>query len=40
MRLRYFNSSVVAPHAMTLGGGCDCNLHADRVVAAAETYIG
>ena len=25
---------------MTLGGGCELSLHADMVVAAAETYIG
>ncbi len=31
---------VVAPHAMTLGGGCELTLHADMVQAAAETYIG
>ncbi|GAB4403316.1 MAG: 3-hydroxyacyl-CoA dehydrogenase/enoyl-CoA hydratase family protein [Bacteroidia bacterium] len=31
---------VVAPHAMTLGGSCEFTMHADRVVAAAETYIG
>src|SRR5690625_5131110 len=41
MRLRYSSIPVVvAPHAMTLGGGCEFALHADRVVAAAETYIG
>lgn len=32
--------TVSAPHAMTLGGGCELSLHADKVVAAAETYIG
>ncbi|MDX2002734.1 MAG: 3-hydroxyacyl-CoA dehydrogenase NAD-binding domain-containing protein [Chitinophagales bacterium] len=31
---------VVAPHGMTLGGGCELTMHADKVVAAAETYIG
>jgi len=31
---------VVAPFAMTLGGGCEIVLHADRVQAAAESYIG
>ncbi len=41
MRLRYSSiPTVVAPHAMTLGGGCELTLHADRVVAAAESYIG
>jgi len=41
MRLRYSSiPTVVAPHGMTLGGGCEMTLHADRVVAAAESYIG
>ncbi|MBS1571817.1 MAG: enoyl-CoA hydratase/isomerase family protein, partial [Bacteroidetes bacterium] len=41
MRVRYSAiPTVVAPHGMTLGGGCEMALHADRVVAAAETYIG
>jgi 3-hydroxyacyl-CoA dehydrogenase len=41
MRVRYSSIPViVAPHAMTLGGGCEMSMHADRVVAAAETYIG
>ena len=41
MRLRYSSiPTVVAPQAMTLGGGCEMTLHADRVVAAAERYIG
>lgn len=41
MRLRYCAvPTVVAPFGMTLGGGCEMTLHADRVVAAAETYIG
>jgi 3-hydroxyacyl-CoA dehydrogenase len=31
---------VVAPAGMTLGGGCEISLHADRVQAAAETYMG
>jgi 3-hydroxyacyl-CoA dehydrogenase len=31
---------VVAPHGMSLGGGCELTLHADRVQAIAETYIG
>ena len=48
---RYFQSSVmslrysvkpvvVAPFQMVFGGGCEMVLHADRVRAAAETYIG
>ncbi|WP_212002139.1 3-hydroxyacyl-CoA dehydrogenase/enoyl-CoA hydratase family protein [Chitinophaga sp. HK235] len=41
MRLRYSSIPVVvAPHALTLGGGCEMALHADKVQAAAETYIG
>jgi 3-hydroxyacyl-CoA dehydrogenase len=41
MRMRYSSIPVIsAPHGMTLGGGCELSLHADRVVAAAETYIG
>ena len=41
MRCRYSSIPViVAPHGMTLGGGCEMTLHADRVVAAAESYIG
>ncbi|MPZ17230.1 MAG: 3-hydroxyacyl-CoA dehydrogenase/enoyl-CoA hydratase family protein [Luteitalea sp.] len=31
---------VVAASGMTLGGGCEVLLHADRVQAAAESYIG
>ncbi len=31
---------VVAPHGLTLGGGCELTLHGDQVQAAAETYIG
>jgi 3-hydroxyacyl-CoA dehydrogenase len=41
MRCRYSSTPViVAPHGMTLGGGCEMTMHADRVVAAAESYIG
>ncbi len=41
MKLRYSSIPViVAPHGMTLGGGCEMTLHADAVQAAAETYIG
>lgn len=41
MRLRYSNIPVVtAPHGLTLGGGCEMNLHADKICAAAESYIG
>ena len=31
---------IVAPAGMTLGGGCEIVLHADRVQASAESYIG
>jgi 3-hydroxyacyl-CoA dehydrogenase len=31
---------VAAPNGLALGGGCEICLHADRVQAAAETYIG
>jgi 3-hydroxyacyl-CoA dehydrogenase len=31
---------VVAPGGLAIGGGCEIVLHADRVQAAAETYIG
>ncbi|UJH67726.1 3-hydroxyacyl-CoA dehydrogenase/enoyl-CoA hydratase family protein [Allomuricauda sp. SCSIO 65647] len=41
MRMRYSSiPTVAAPHGMTLGGGCELTLHADKVVAASETYIG
>jgi len=41
MRMRYSAiPTVAAPHGMTFGGGCELSLHADKVVAAAETYIG
>lgn len=41
MRVRYSSIPVVvAPHGQTLGGGCEITLHADKVQAAAETYIG
>ena len=31
---------VVAPHGMTLGGGCELSLHSDAVQANAELYMG
>lgn len=41
MRARYSAIPVVvAPHALSLGGACELSLHADKVCAAAETYIG
>ena len=40
MSLRYSPKPVVvAPFQMVFGGGCEMVLHADRVRAAAETYI-
>ncbi len=41
MRIRYSSIPVViAPHQMALGGGCEMCLHADKVVAHAELYMG
>jgi 3-hydroxyacyl-CoA dehydrogenase len=41
MRVRYSSIPVVvAPHNLTLGGSCEICLHADKVVAHAESYIG
>ncbi|WP_272150163.1 3-hydroxyacyl-CoA dehydrogenase/enoyl-CoA hydratase family protein [Tenacibaculum aiptasiae] len=41
MRMRYSAiPTIAAPHGMALGGGCELSLHADKVVAAAETYMG
>lgn len=41
MRVRYSGIPVVvAPHGLSLGGGCEITLHSDSAVAAAETYIG
>ena len=41
MRVRYSNVPVVAaPHGLTLGGACELCLHADKVIANAETYMG
>jgi 3-hydroxyacyl-CoA dehydrogenase len=31
---------VLAPAGMVLGGGCEMSMHADRLQASAETYIG
>lgn len=40
-KIRYSNIPVVvAPHGMTLGGGCEIAMHADITQAAAETYMG
>jgi 3-hydroxyacyl-CoA dehydrogenase len=41
MRLKYLDRPVVAaPAGLTLGGGCEICLAADRVRFAAETYMG
>ena len=41
MRVRFSSIPVVvAPHSLTLGGGCEVCLHADKIQASAETYIG
>ncbi|MCJ8288191.1 MAG: 3-hydroxyacyl-CoA dehydrogenase/enoyl-CoA hydratase family protein [Crocinitomicaceae bacterium] len=41
MRIRYSNIPVIiAPHNMALGGGCEIAMHADKVVAHAELYMG
>lgn len=41
MKIRYANIPViVAPHQMALGGGCEMSMHADKVVAHAELYMG
>ena len=41
MRVRYSNIPViVAPHNLALGGGCEISMHADKVIAHSETYMG
>ena len=41
MMLKYAPKPVVAaPFGMTLGGGCEVALHAARIQASAETYMG
>ncbi|HYY80045.1 MAG TPA: 3-hydroxyacyl-CoA dehydrogenase/enoyl-CoA hydratase family protein [Actinomycetes bacterium] len=41
MGFRFASKPVVAaPHGQTLGGGAEIVMHADRVVAALETYLG
>lgn len=41
MRIRHSACPVVvAPHNMALGGGCEMSMHADKVVAHAELYMG
>ena len=41
MKVRYSSIPViVAPHNLALGGGCEMSMHADKVIAHAETYMG
>ncbi|MDC1221863.1 3-hydroxyacyl-CoA dehydrogenase NAD-binding domain-containing protein [Salibacteraceae bacterium] len=41
MRMRYSSIPVVsAPHNLALGGACELSMHADKVVANAELYMG
>jgi 3-hydroxyacyl-CoA dehydrogenase len=41
MGFRFASKPVVAaPHGQTLGGGAEVALHADRICAAGETYMG
>ena len=41
MRMRYSAIPVIsAPHGMSLGGACELSMHADKVVAASELYMG
>jgi 3-hydroxyacyl-CoA dehydrogenase len=41
MRARYSAVPVVvAPQGLTLGGACELSLHADKILPAAESYIG
>ncbi len=41
MRLKYSSvPTLITPRGMTFGGACEMGLHADKVIAAAETYTG
>lgn len=41
MALKYSHAPIVsAPHGMTFGGGCEIAMHATRMQAASETYLG
>src|SRR2546430_17668702 len=41
LAIKYASKPVVAaPQGMALGGGCEVSLHAAKIQAAAEAYIG
>ncbi|MEN8825914.1 MAG: 3-hydroxyacyl-CoA dehydrogenase/enoyl-CoA hydratase family protein [Wenyingzhuangia sp.] len=41
MRMRYSSCpTLITPRGLTLGGGCELSLHADKIIASAETYTG
>jgi len=41
MRLKYSSvPTLITPRGMTFGGACEMGLHADKLIAAAETYTG
>lgn len=41
MRLKYSAvPTLITPRGMTFGGACEMGMHADKVIAAAETYTG
>ncbi len=41
MRMRHSACpTLITPHGYTFGGACEFTMHADKVIAAAETYIG
>ena len=41
MRLRYSSvPTLITPRGMTFGGACEMSMHADKVIAATETYTG
>ncbi|GAB5539531.1 MAG: 3-hydroxyacyl-CoA dehydrogenase/enoyl-CoA hydratase family protein [Salibacteraceae bacterium] len=41
MRMRYSSIPVVsAPHNLALGGACELSMHADKVIANGELYMG
>ena len=41
MRLRYSSiPTLITPRGITFGGACEMSMHADKVIAASETYTG